>query len=183
IQDSLRAGVDLLACSGDKLLGGPQAGLLLGLAPLVGRALKHPLARAVRVDKMTLAALAATLDLYLTQPDPNLPVWEMLRADPASLRLRAERWAHDLAAAGVQVEVVEGASEVGGGSLPGESLPTTVVRIAPARRGAAGLLDRLRAGQPPVIARIEEGRVLLDPRTVLPDEDGSLLSAVRAALA
>ena len=183
IQDSLRAGVDLLACSGDKLLGGPQAGILLGRAPLVARALGHPLARAVRVDKMTLAALAATLDLYLTQPSPALPVWEMLRADPASLRQRAERWAQALSALGAEVEVIAGASEVGGGSLPGEHLPTSLLRIAPSRRGAARLVDRLRAAEPPVIARIEEGRVVLDPRTVLPDEDEPLLRALRAALA
>ena len=183
VQEGLQAGADLLVCSGDKLLGGPQAGLLLGRAPLVARALKHPLARAVRVDKMTLAALAATLDLYLTQPVPAVPVWEMLGADPAGLRARAEAWARALGTTGAQVDLGDGASEVGGGSLPGERLPTTLLRIVPARRGAAHLLERLRAGEPPVIARIEDGRVVLDPRTVLPDEDDALLRALRAALA
>ena len=183
VQESLAAGVDLLVCSGDKLLGGPQAGLLLGRAPLVARALKHPLARAVRVDKMTLSALAATLDLYLTEPIPALPVWEMLGAGPARLRARAEGWARALRTTGARVDLGDGVSEVGGGSLPGERLPTTLLRIGPTRGGAAHLLDRLRAGEPPVIARIEEGRVVLDPRTVLPDEDDALLRAVRAALA
>jgi L-seryl-tRNA(Ser) seleniumtransferase len=182
IQDSLRAGVDLLVCSGDKLLGGPQAGLLLGRAPHVSRALKHPLARAVRVDKMTLAALAATLDLYLTQPVPALPVWEMIRAEPERLRARAEGWADTLKAAGLAVDVGVGTSAAGGGSLPGRGLPTTLLRITPVKGSAVRALERLRHQDPPVIARIEDGRVVLDPRTVLPDEDDALLRAVRAAL-
>jgi L-seryl-tRNA(Ser) seleniumtransferase len=183
IQESLHAGVDLLAFSGDKLLGGPQAGILLGRAALVGKALKHPLARAVRVDKMTVAALAATLDLYLTQPRPALPVWEMLRAGAASLGERTQAWARALAATGAGLEVVEGASEVGGGSLPGERLATSLLAVTRPGLSARRLLDRLRAQDPPVIARIEDGRVVLDPRTVPPDEDAALLSSLRAALA
>jgi L-seryl-tRNA(Ser) seleniumtransferase len=183
IQDSLQSGADLVACSGDKLLGGPQAGLLLGRAALVDRVMKHPLARAVRVDKLTLAALIATLDLYVTQSVASLPIWNMLGASSASLAVRARAWQSRLTERGVAVEVALAESAVGGGSLPGERLPTTVLAITPRRGGAADLLRRLREHEPPVIGRIVEERVLLDPRTVLPDEDEVLLSAVLAALA
>jgi L-seryl-tRNA(Ser) seleniumtransferase len=183
IQDSLASGADLVACSGDKLLGGPQAGLLLGRAALVDRVMKHPLARAVRVDKMTLAALIATLDLYLTQSIGSLPVWDMLGASPESIAERARAWQSRLEAHGAPVEVVAAESTVGGGSLPGERLPTSAIAISPRRGGAADLLRRLREHEPPVIGRIVEERVLLDPRTVLPGEDDAIVEAVLAALA
>ncbi len=182
ISESLQAGVDLVVCSGDKLLGGPQAGLLLGKSPLVARALKHPLARAVRVDKMTLAALAATLDLYLSQALPQVPVWEMLRTPLETLAARAARWVRDLAAAGVPSEVRPGTSTVGGGSLPGETLPTSLVALLVTRPRASHLVDRLRAQDPPVIARIQDGRVVLDPRTVFPHEEENLVRAVVAGV-
>ena len=183
IQDSIRSGADLVACSGDKLLGGPQAGLLLGRAALVDRAMKHPLARAVRVDKLTLAALIATLDLYLTQSLAELPVWEMLAASAESIAARARAWQSRLTERGAAVEVVPAESTVGGGSLPGERLATSALAIAPVRGGAADLLRRLCEHEPPVIGRIVEERVLLDPRTVLPDEDDLIVEAVLAALA
>jgi L-seryl-tRNA(Ser) seleniumtransferase len=183
IQDSIRSGADLVACSGDKLLGGPQAGLLLGRTALVDRAMKHPLARAVRVDKLTLAALIATLDLYLTQSLAGLPVWDMLGVSAESIAARARAWQSRLMERGAAVEVVAAESTVGGGSLPGERLATTALAIAPARGGAADLLRRLREHEPPVIGRIVEERVLLDPRTVLPDEDDVVIDAVLAALA
>jgi L-seryl-tRNA(Ser) seleniumtransferase len=183
IQESLLAGTDLLACSGDKLLGGPQAGLLLGRAEVVDRVIKHPLARAVRVDKLTLAALTATLDLYLTQSVAELPIWSMLGASAEVVAARALAWQHSLMNRGIVVEVVPAESTVGGGSLPGERLPTTALAITPRPGRAADLLQRLREHEPPVIGRIEQGRVLLDPRTVLPDEDDALLDAVVAALA
>jgi L-seryl-tRNA(Ser) seleniumtransferase len=183
IQDSIRSGADLVACSGDKLLGGPQAGLLLGRAALVDRAMKHPLARAVRVDKLTLAALIATLDLYLTQSLAGLPVWQMLGTSAESIAARARAWHSRLTERGAAVEVVASESMVGGGSLPGERLATTALAIAPARGGAADLLRRLREHEPPVIGRIVGERVLLDPRTVLPDEDDVVVDAVLAALA
>ena len=183
IQDSLRAGTDLLACSGDKLLGGPQAGLLLGRAEVVDRVMKHPLARAVRVDKLTLAALSATLDVYLTQSVGELPIWSMLGATAEAMAARALTWQHSLMNRGIAVEVVPAESTVGGGSLPGERLPTTALVITPRAGRAAGLLRRLREHEPPVIGRIDKERVLLDPRTVLPDEDDALLDAVVAALA
>ena len=181
IQDSLGAGTDLLACSGDKLLGGPQAGLLLGRAQVVDQVMKHPLARAVRVDKLTLAALAATLDLYLTQSVRELPIWNMLGASADAIAARARTWQHRLMERGIEVDLVPTESTVGGGSLPGERLPTTALAIASQR--AAELLRRLRQHEPPVIGRIEQQRVLLDPRSVLPDEDDALLDAVVAALA
>jgi L-seryl-tRNA(Ser) seleniumtransferase len=183
IQDSIRSGADLVACSGDKLLGGPQAGLLLGRAALLDRAMKHPLARAVRVDKLTLAALIATLDLYLTQSLAQLPVWDMLGASTESIGARARAWHSRLLERGAAVEVVTAESTVGGGSLPGERLATAALAITPARGGAAELLRRLRQHEPPVIGRIVEERVLLDPRTVLPDEDDAVVDAVLAALA
>jgi L-seryl-tRNA(Ser) seleniumtransferase len=183
IQDSIRSGADLVACSGDKLLGGPQAGLLLGRAALVERAMKHPLARALRVDKLTLAALIATLDLYLTQSLSGLPVWDMLGASTMSIGARARAWQSRLMERGAAVEVVAAESTVGGGSLPGERLATMALAITPARGGAAELLRRLRDHEPAVIGRIVEERVLLDPRTVLPDEDDVVIDAVLAALA
>jgi len=183
IQDSLRAGTDLLACSGDKLLGGPQAGLLLGRAELVDKVMKHPLARALRVDKLTLAALTATLDLYLTQSVAALPIWTMLGASADALAARAMTWQRRLLERGIEVEVVPAESAVGGGSLPGERLPTTALALTPRPGRAADLLRRLREHEPPVIGRIEQERVLLDPRTVLPDEDDALLDAVVGALA
>jgi L-seryl-tRNA(Ser) seleniumtransferase len=181
IQDSLRAGTDLLACSGDKLLGGPQAGLLLGRTELVDKVMRHPLARAVRIDKLTLAALTATLDLYLTQSLAELPIWNMLGASSDAMAARAMTWQRRLVERGIEVEVVPAESTVGGGSLPGERLPTTALAITPRSGHAADLLRRLREHEPPVIGRIEQERVLLDPRTVLPDEDDALLDAVVAA--
>ena len=183
IQDSLQSGADLVACSGDKLLGGPQAGLLLGRTALVDRVMKHPLARAVRVDKLTLAALIATLDLYLTQSFAQLPIWNMLGASAESLAMRARAWQRLLMERGVAAEVAPSESTVGGGSLPGERLATTVLAITPRRGGAAEVLRRLREYEPPVIGRIVEERVLLDPRTVLPGEDEVVIAGVLAALA
>jgi L-seryl-tRNA(Ser) seleniumtransferase len=182
IQDSVQAGADVIACSADKMLGGPQAGLLLGRAEVVDRVIKHPLARAVRVDKMTLAALAATLDLYLTQATTALPVWAMIGASLQTLEARARTWQRLLAAGGLTTEVIAGESTVGGGSLPGERLGTWLLAIKPPRGSADRLLRRLREHDPPVIGRIDQDEVLLDPRTVLDDEDDALIEAVTAAL-
>jgi L-seryl-tRNA(Ser) seleniumtransferase len=182
IQESIAAGADLVACSADKMLGGPQAGLLLGRSAVVERALKHPLARAVRVDKMTLAALAATLDIYLTQAHASLPTWRMIALTPDALAARATVWKRRLDEWGVPVTLRAGESTVGGGSLPGERLPTTLLSITAPRASASGLVSRLRRNATPVIARVEAGQVVLDPRTVLPGEDEALLEAVRAAV-
>ncbi len=181
IQQSIAAGVDVVACSADKMLGGPQAGLLLGRGAIVDRILKHPLARAVRVDKMTLAALAATLDLYLLDPITSVPVWRMIATTAESIKERAAEWKQRLEALGMSVELKTGVSTVGGGSLPGERLPTTLVALKAPKSHANALLARLRERPVPVFARVESGQVVLDPRTVLPGEDDALLEAVRAA--
>ena len=144
--------------------------------------MKHPLARAVRVDKLTIAALGATLDLYLTQSFDEVPIWNMLRASADSVRRRAQAWQSRLAELGVAVAVAAAESTVGGGSLPGERLPTTVVAITPRQGGATDLLARLRAHEPAVIGRIVEERVLLDPRTVLPGEDDAVIDAVAGSM-
>jgi len=163
---ALSAGVDLVTGSGDKLLGGPQAGLLLGAADLVERCRRHPLARALRVDKTTLAALAATLRARTT------PVRDALRADPAGLRARAEQLAGQV---GGQVVPSDGA--VGGGGAPGVVLPGWAVALP------AGLAPLLRVGDPAVVARVERGHCLLDLRCVPPDRDHVLAVAVAASLA
>lgn len=170
IQESLAAGADLVCFSGDKLLGGPQAGIIIGKASLIERIKKHPLARAVRADKLCLAALTATLLHYLKdEAEGEIPIWRMISASPKQVKVRAKFWAAELG----QGEVLENESTVGGGSLPGEVLPTFVLALTV--KGSDAFLKKLRQEQPPVIARIENERVLLDPRTVLPEQDGALL--------
>jgi L-seryl-tRNA(Ser) seleniumtransferase len=169
---------DVVTFSGDKLLGGPQAGIVLGKAEIVRKLARHPLARAVRIDKLTLAALEATLRHRLTGHLDEIPVEHMLRAPPDAVRRRAGMWAVKLEERGVQVSLIPGESAVGGGSLPGHGLPTALVAIAgPASRLAAAL----RRGDPPVIARIENDTCCLDPRTVLKGEDETLIDAVETA--
>jgi L-seryl-tRNA(Ser) seleniumtransferase len=189
-REVLEAGADLVTMSGDKALGGPQAGLVVGRAELVERLRSDPLARAVRVGKLTLAALEATLAEHR---DPGaararLPALAMMSADPDALRRRAEAIAAALGAGpdgspGVGIAVVPGESAVGGGAFPEATLPTTLVAIEPGDAGADALEARLRAHDPPVIARIRDGRVLLDPRTVPDDAVPALVRAVRTALA
>ncbi len=179
VLDGLRAGADVVAFSGDKLLGGPQAGLLVGRAELVRRMQRHPLARAVRADKMALAALAATLGHYLADQPQGVPVWQMIARPLDDIAAEAARWAARLAAQGVPAEVVAGESLVGGGSLPGETLPTRLVVLSPG--GAEALAARLRAAAVPVIGRIQDDRLLLDPRTVLPGQAEPLLATVARA--
>jgi len=181
---------DLVAFSGDKLLGGPQAGLVVGRADLVAALRRHPLARALRPDKTTLAGLAATLGHYARGEAPAaVPVWRMLSADPAALAARAAAWRDALAARapGASLSLEPGRSAVGGGALPGATLPTTrlVTRVerpdalaAALRRGTGA-----RTEEAPVVARVVDGAVALDPRTVLPEEDGALIAALAAALA
>ena len=185
IQESLAAGVDIVTASGDKLLGGPQAGLIFGKADLIGKLKRHPLIRALRVDKTTLAALQATLLAYLEgKAVAEIPIWRMIAADTTHLARRARRWQAALRRAAlpeeVSVQVVAGASTVGGGSLPGQTLPTRALAIS-ARRVDA-LSQKLRAADPPVIARIEDDRLLLDPRTVLPEQDKTLVSVLKTVL-
>jgi L-seryl-tRNA(Ser) seleniumtransferase len=181
ISESLRHS-DVVTFSGDKLLGGPQAGIVLGRAEAGAAAVRkmsrHPLARAVRIDKLTLAALEATLRQRLTGHLAEIPVERMLRVPIEEVRRRAGLWSVKLEERGVRTKLVAGDSAVGGGSVPGHALPTVLVALSgPASRLAAAL----RRGDPPVIARIEDDACCLDPRTVLKGEDETLIDAVEVA--
>jgi len=179
VGQSLAAGADLVLFSGDKLLGGPQAGLLVGRQDLVQRLARNPLARAVRADKLTIAALEVTLATHAAGRRDELPVWRALGLGPDDLRPRAEALAADL---GTAATVRDGVSVAGGGSLPGEGLPSVLVEIDPGPAGEQTVLERLRAADPPVIARAERGRVAVDLRTVPPRQDQAVLQALREAL-
>ncbi len=181
VQDSVQAGATLVTFSGDKLLGGPQAGLIAGQGEAITRLRRHPLTRALRVDKTTLAALAATLVHYLRgEAVDKIPVWRMMAANPEDLSLRAAGWADTLRARGIAAEVRPGQSTVGGGSLPGETLPTHLLALPGGSPDS--LAAALRRGQPPVVARIVDDAVCFDPRTVLPEEDGALVDAILQAV-
>jgi len=178
VRRSVAAGAAIVCFSGDKLLGGPQAGVLVGQRESIGACRRHPLARAVRIDKLSLAALEATLALYR---DPQharaaLPVLAMLTADPHVLAARAERLA-----AATGGTVVAAVAKVGGGALPLLELPGPAVAIAPGPIGADALAGALRAGDPPLIGRIQDGTLLLDPRTLTDAEAELAAAAVRAA--
>jgi L-seryl-tRNA(Ser) seleniumtransferase len=179
VQESLAAGADLALFSGDKLLGGPQCGIIAGKTVLASELRRHPLARALRVDKLTIAALNATLQSYVEGREAEeLPIWRMLSLDARALKRRARRWAH---AAGDSAGVVRERTMVGGGSLPGESVTTWCTAIQ-APMGATKLANALRAGNPPIVARIDEDRVLLDPRTVSPEDDEAVAQALARML-
>jgi L-seryl-tRNA(Ser) seleniumtransferase len=181
IQESIAAGVSAVTASGDKLLGGPQAGLILGKADLITKLRRHPLARAVRVDKTTLAGLQATLLAYLEgKAAQEIPVWRMIATPVQVLARRARKWQRALKEAGTPASVVAAESTVGGGSLPGQTLPTRALALEVSSPDA--LAAHLRAADPPIVARIEDDRLLLDPRTVLPEQDSMLIEVVRAAL-
>jgi L-seryl-tRNA(Ser) seleniumtransferase len=177
VHDSLSAGADLVCFSGDKLLGGPQAGIIVGRADLVAKLKKHPLARAVRADKLCLAALCATLLHYLKDEAlREIPIWKMISASPSTLQRRAESWLSVLGTG----EVIPSQSTVGGGSLPEEILPTFVLALPV--RSPDRFLSRLRQYQPAVIGRLEADKVLFDPRTVLEEQDHDLLTAIRSSI-
>lgn len=171
-QESVAAGADLVLFSGDKLLGGPQAGIIVGREATVAPLRSHPLMRALRPDKTATAALGATLGHYLRgEAETEIPVWRMIAAEADQLRERAESWRTALGGG----EVVAEQSPIGGGSLPGETRPTWALRLPD-----DGLARRLRSGEPPVIARVVNDGVQLDPRTVLPEQEPALLEALRA---
>jgi L-seryl-tRNA(Ser) seleniumtransferase len=179
VPERVRDGADLVAFSGDKLLGGPQAGVLVGRREAVELCRRHPLLRALRVDKVTLAGLAATLAHYERgEALEKVPVWRAIARPADELRGRARAWLEALGPAGAGAEVLESCSAVGGGTLPEVTLPTYVLALAPG--GADRDAARLRRGDPPVVARVEDDRIVLDPRTVLPGEDALVVAALRA---
>jgi L-seryl-tRNA(Ser) seleniumtransferase len=186
VQQSVSAGVGLATFSGDKLVGGPQAGIVVGKRELLDRMKKHPLARAVRTDKVRLAGLTATLITYLKgEATTRIPVWRMISAPLRELEARAGDWARAL---GDIARVEAGESMVGGGSLPGGTLPTALVAVGQQTRKkeqSTGqlLARRLRDQEPPLIGRLSGNVLLLDPRTVLPEEDQTVIGALREAAA
>jgi L-seryl-tRNA(Ser) seleniumtransferase len=181
--DSIRAGADVVLFSGDKLLGGPQAGVIVGRRELVGKIQRHPLARALRVDKITLAALAATLRLYRDpeKAKQTVPLLSLLSTSMENLRNRAERLAPQMAAAPAiaGAEVMEDRTFLGGGSVPTQEIPTTCIALTPQGRSLEALAAALRSGQPCVFGRIQKERLLLDLRSVLPSQDRLLVEAVQ----
>jgi L-seryl-tRNA(Ser) seleniumtransferase len=181
VAEAVASGAEVITFSGDKLLGGPQAGILLGSEAAIAACRADPIARAVRADKLTLAALEATLALYR---DPEtarreIPVLRMLTEEIEGVKRRGEALRKGV---GDAAELIEGESEVGGGSFPGAKLPTWLVAINTRHPAPDTLAGRLRGGEPPVIARIAADRVVLDPRTIFPDQVALVARAVAAAL-
>ncbi len=172
---SVRAGAAVVCFSGDKMLGGPQAGIIVGRRDLLTTIRRHPLMRALRVDKMTYAALEATLEQYASgRATASVPVAMMIAATLDDITARAEKLAAALRVAGFTAELRDGVSTVGGGSAPGSQIPTKLIALAMSNTSADALDARLRALDPPVVARIENDVVVIDLRTVLPDEDDTL---------
>jgi L-seryl-tRNA(Ser) seleniumtransferase len=184
VAEAIAAGADVVTFSGDKLLGGPQAGLAVGRASAIAALRTHPLMRALRPDKLTIAALVATLELYRDgRAAAELPVWRMLAATTGDLERRARAIVERLARAGVACEVVDTSSTVGGGSLPEETQPSRAIAIAPAAGTPASVAARLRRSRPPVVSRILDGRVALDLRAILPEDDERLVESAMQSLA
>jgi len=185
VLDSLRTGVDVVTYSGDKLLGGPQAGLISGRADLVARMRSNSLFRALRVDKLTYAALEATLLAYVKRDHDAVPVLRMMRLSKDEIARRAEEIIAKVESSGrdgisrhLKLELCDGESVVGGGAAPSAVLPTRLIAVSHAELSADRLNTLLRAGTPAIIARVEEGRVLLDLRTVSPEQDANLVTAL-----
>ena len=183
VQDSVRAGVDVISFSGDKLLGGPQAGIIIGKKQYIDRLKRHPLTRAMRVDKLTLAALEATLRLYASGTAfEQVPTLAMLAAKPETLFARAEALAKALCAAGAEAEPVSVEDQVGGGSVPMQMLPSFAVSVSPAAgRSVEALEAALRLGEPPIIGRIDHGRYLLHVRTLREADFAAIANAWKEA--
>jgi L-seryl-tRNA(Ser) seleniumtransferase len=177
VQQSVKAGASLTFYSGDKLVGGPQAGIIVGEKQYIDQLKKHPLARAMRMDKTRLAGLSATLIHYLKgEAADKIPVWRMITAPLEEIERRAQQW---VKAIGSGAEVVPGETMVGGGSLPGGSLPTKLVTIGGGAKKVQAMVKQLRLNEVPVVGRVEKDRLLLDPRTVLPEEDEIVIKALR----
>ncbi len=184
-QESIAAGADIVCFSGDKLLGGPQAGILVGKADILARIAKHPLMRAMRIDKMTLAALEATLRHYQRdEVESHIPIWRMISARSDTLARRASQWVTQLNTAGITTRVQRGESTVGGGSLPGETLPTMLLALDATHVSMHldELAKRLRLRRIPIITRILRDTLLLDPRTVLEEQDGEVVLGLKEEL-
>jgi L-seryl-tRNA(Ser) seleniumtransferase len=179
VQDSIRAGVDVVSFSGDKLLGGPQAGIILGKKKYLDVLKQHPLNRAMRVDKMTLAALEATLRSYNTGAENDIPVIAMLSARPEALKEKATRLASLLETAGISCEIIPTEGRVGGGSVPNHTLPSYAVTFD---RDVNRLEETLRKGMHPIIGRIHEGKYLLDVRTLFESDFPVLVEALKEAM-
>ncbi len=188
VKQSVEAGVSAVMFSGDKLLGGPQAGIIAGKKELITRVRRYPLFRALRVDKLTIAALEATLGAYLRAAWDEIPAMRMIRATPQELKRRAENFIRELRPElpldEVEIEITDGASLAGGGSTPSQSLPTKIIRIASARYSATKLEQRLRRAPSgvSVIARVEDDRLILDLRTVFPEQEPLLIKTLAAVL-
>jgi L-seryl-tRNA(Ser) seleniumtransferase len=179
VLDSLRHGVDVVTYSGDKLLGGPQAGILSGRSDLIARMRSNALFRALRVDKMTYAALEATLLAYVKGDHDAIPALKMMRISKAEIAVRAEAIAQRIRSAKLSAELIDGESVIGGGAAPSAVLPTRLLALTFAGLSVDELSHRLRASNPPIIARVEEGRVLLDLRTVFTDQEQGILRALQ----
>jgi L-seryl-tRNA(Ser) seleniumtransferase len=171
VRPAIQAGADVVMFSGDKLLGGPQAGIIAGRKDLVDTIGRHPLMRALRVDKMTYAALEATLQAYAADRTLDVPVMRMITASPGEIEARATRLIATLTGRELSAQIVDGVSTIGGGSAPGSQVPTRLVQLTHRSLTAAALDQRLRSLDPPLIARIENDRLVIDLRTVLPSQD------------
>jgi len=182
VQQSLSAGVDLISFSGDKLLGGPQSGILIGNSERVKACRENPLARALRVDKLTYAALEATLRAFLQgKATEEIPVLQMLAPSAAEVRARSQRFLESIPSRSggkLELELVDGFSKVGGGAAPETEIPTCLISVGSGNLSAQSIVDRLRGSDPPIIARIAEDHVLLDLRTVAPEQERILASAL-----
>lgn len=176
--DSIRAGVDVITYSGDKLLGGPQAGILTGRRELIARIRSNPMFRALRVDKLIYAALEATLLAYVKRDYQAIPALRMMSLSADEVRQRAESIAAQIRSPRLSAEIVDGDSVIGGGAAPSAVLRTALIAITSPQIGADELAKRLRSADPPIVARVEEGRVLLDLRTVFPEQDQVLAAAL-----
>ena len=180
VLDSLRAGVDVVTYSGDKLLGGPQAGLISGRTDLVARMRSNSLFRALRVDKLTYAALESTLLAYVKRDHDAIPALRMMRLSKEEIGSRAQSLVKGVAATAskIKIEVIDGESVIGGGAAPSSALPTRLVAVTCGDLSADGLATRLRGCDPPIVSRVEDGRVLLDLRTVFPHQDHLIAAAI-----
>jgi L-seryl-tRNA(Ser) seleniumtransferase len=179
VLDSLRAGVDIVTYSGDKLLGGPQAGILSGRSDLIARMRANSLFRALRVDKLTYAALEATLLAYVKKDHDSIPVLRMMGLSAEEIGARAESIAEKVQQSSLSVEVIDGESVIGGGAAPAAMLPTRLLAISHQDLSTDEVATRLRGSDPPIVARVEEGHVLLDLRTVFPEQDEALVKALQ----